>query len=355
MRQRLAAVCLIALLSAASASAQQSGQISGVVTDSSGAVMPGVTVTATEVSTSFQTTAVTADGGRFLFPSLRPAQYEITAVLTGFRTFRRQGVELLASQSLTLSVTLEVGALEDAVTVNAAAVQVDTSTSALSEVVDHARIVELPLNGRDVARLTTLVAGTILGSVSTETGKSIPGGLRLSSNGSQERQVSFRLDGTSNTDFYFQENQTFPFPDALQEFSIQTSNYSAVQGNNAGGVVNVVTRSGTNDLKGGAFGYVRDRAFNARNYFAAEPDHLKRHQFGGYAGGPILRSKTFCFAGWQETRIKNRAADVTAFVPTNDQRNGNFATCGAPCNRTIRDPLTGENFANNQKIGRAHV
>src|SRR5262249_32776928 len=112
-------------------------------------------------------------------------------------------------------------------------VQVDTTTSTFKEVVDHSRIVELPLNGRDAARLASLVPGTAVVSVSTETGKSIPGGLRLSSNGAQGRQVAFRLDGVSNTDFYFQENQTFPFPDALQEFSIQSSNYSAAYGNNA--------------------------------------------------------------------------------------------------------------------------
>jgi Carboxypeptidase regulatory-like domain len=347
MRQALFSVVICALL-ASPAAAQQAGQISGVVTDSSGAVVPGVSVTAIEVSTGFRSTAVTVDGGRYHFPSLRPTRYELTAEIAGFRTYRHQGIELQANQSLTVNVTIQVGALENAVTVTGETIQVDTTTSALSQVVDHARIVELPLNGRDVARLTTLVAGTVLGSVSTETGKSIPGGLRLSSNGSQERQVAFRLDGTSNTDFYFQENQTFPFPDALQEFSIQTANYTAAQGNNAGAVVNVVTRSGTNQFHGGAFGYVRDRAFNARNFFAPEPDHLKRNQFGGYTGGPIVRGKTLFFAGWQGTTIENRAADVSAFVPTVDQRNGNFATCGTPCTRPIRDPATGANFPDNQ-------
>src|SRR6185436_6279480 len=132
-------------------------------------------------------------------------------------------------------------------------VQVNTTTSTLSEVVDSARIVELPLNGRDAARLATLVAGTGIISVSTETGQGMPGGLQLSSNGSRNLQVSYKLDGSSNTDPYFQENQSFPFPDALQEFSIQTSNYSAAQGNNGGAMVNVVTRSGTNEVHGGAF------------------------------------------------------------------------------------------------------
>ena len=108
----------------------------------------------------------------------------------------------------------------------------------------------------------------------------------MSTNGTESRQVSFRLDGTSHTDPYFQQNQPFPFPDALQEFSIQTSNYSAGQGNSAGAVVNAVTRSGTNDFHGGAFGYVRDGKWNARNFFSPTRDFLKRKQFGGYGGGP---------------------------------------------------------------------
>ncbi len=109
----------------------------------------------------------------------------------------------------------------------------------------------------------------------------------MSANGAGERQNAYRLDGASNTDPYYQENQSFPFPDALQEFSIQTSNYSAQHGNNAGAVVNVVTRSGTNSFHGGAFEYIRDRKFNSKDYFAAEKDFLKRNQYGGFVGGPI--------------------------------------------------------------------
>ena len=136
----------------------------------------------------------------------------------------------------------------------------------------------------------------VLTQVDQESGKTIPGALRLSTNGTESRQVSFRLDGTSHTDPYFQQNQPFPFPDALQEFSIQTSNYSAVQGNSAGAVVNAVTRSGTNAFHGGAFDYLRDRTFNARNFFSPEKDFLKRQQYGGFLDGPIQHSRTFFFA-----------------------------------------------------------
>jgi len=125
-------------------------------------------------------------------------------------------------------------------------------------------------------------------------------------------QVSFRLDGTSHSDPYYQQNQPFPFPDALQEFSIQTSNYSAAQGNSAGAVVNAVTRSGTNALHGGAFGYLRDRKFTAKNYFNPEKDFLKRKQYGGFAGGPIVRNRMFFFGGWPGTTIAHRGPSTSA-------------------------------------------
>jgi hypothetical protein len=345
MLRRITFVFGLALLLAVKVYGQQAGQLVGSVTDNRGEAVPGVTVKAVEVGTGFARTAITGTDGRYVLPGLRPTQYDLVVEAKGFRSFRRTGVELLANQSLTLNIPLEIGTVTETVNVEGGAVQVDTSTSTLSEVVDRSRIVELPLNGRDAARLSTLVAGTIIDSVSAETGKSIPGGLRLSSNGSQARQVAFKLDGVSNTDFYFQENQTFPFPDALQEFSIQTSNYSAAHGNNAGAVVNVVTRSGTNDFHGGAFEFARNRVFNARNFFARERDFLKRNQFGAFGGGPVLlpgydgRNKTFFFLGWQGTRIRNRANDVTAFAPTNAQRNGDFASLLGGTNRVfLRDP-----------------
>jgi hypothetical protein len=166
--------------------------------------------------------------------------------------------------------------------------------------------------------------------------------------------VNYRLDGNTNTDFYFQLNQEFPFPDALQEFSIQTSNFSSQYGNNAGAVVNAVTKSGTNEVHGGAFEFVRNREFNARDFFAPVPDFLKRNQFGAYLGGPVYlpklyrgTNKTFFFIGWQGTRTRNVNAAKNALGPTVDEKNGNFTTCGNPCNTALKDPL-GVIFPGNQ-------
>jgi hypothetical protein len=345
--RRLPAVIYGLAFLATGALGQQTGQIVGVVTDATGAVVPGATVRATEPGTGFVRSTESGPAGQYVLTSLRPTQYDVSAEAQGFRTFRRTGVELLANQSLTIPVTLEVGSVTETVNVAGSVVQVDTSTSTLSEVIDQSRIVELPLNGRDAASLATLVPGTNVISVSRESGKSIPGGLQLSSNGTANRQVTYRLDGSSNTDTYYQENQTFPFPDALQEFSIQTSNYSAVHGNTAGAMVNVVTKSGTNEFHGGVFEFVRNRVFNARSFFAADRDRLQRNQFGAYGGGPVVKNRLFFFAGWQGTRIRNRGNNLNTFGPTSDQRRGNFATCGAPCTRVLRDPLGG-NFPNNQ-------
>src|SRR6267143_1080545 len=350
MRRILSAAWLslfLALLHTSPALAQ-TGQINGMITDNTVGVVPAATVKAVEVATGLSRDTVTGVDGRYTFTALRPTTYDITAELTGFRTSQRKGVLLQANENLTVNFAIELGTLAETVTVAGQSPTVDVTSATLSEVVDSKRIVELPLNGRDAARLSTLVSGMVLTEVDRESAKTIPGALRLSTNGTQAGQVSFRLDGTSHTDMYFQQNQPFPFPDALQEFSIQTSNYSAAQGNSAGAVVNAVTRSGTNNLHGGAFGYLRDRTFNSKNFFAAEKDFLKRKQYGGYAGGPIQHNKTFFFAGWQGTNIANRGTNLVQFAPTIDERNGNFATCGSACNKVLTDPLTGQPFPGNQ-------
>src|SRR3989475_226034 len=344
MRHILFAVWLslfLALLLASPALAQ-TGQINGVITDNSGAVVPGTNVRVVEVATGLSRDTVTGADGRYTFTSLRPTTYDITAELQGFRTAQRKGVVLQANQYLTVSFTVELSNIAETVTVTGESPTVDVTSATISEVVESKRIVELPLNGRDAAKLSTVVADMVLTSSDQESGKPTRGALGLSTNGTEWGRLSFRLEGTSHTDPYFQQNQPFPFPDALQEFSIQTSNYSAAQGNSAGAVVNAVTRSGTNEFHGGTFGYLRDRTFNARNFFSADKDFLKRKQYGGFLGGPIQRSKTFFFAGWQGTDLQNVGTSKTATVPTADQRAGNFGST------TVRDPLTGQPFPNNQ-------
>src|SRR2546425_4485116 len=167
MLQRIFLAVFLIGIRAGHGLAQEAGQIVGAVTDTTGAFIPGVAVKATEAATGYERTSVSREDGRYLLPSLRPTRYEITAEVPGFRTFRRVGVELLANQSLTLNITLQVGDITQTVEVLETPVQVDTTTSTIKEVVDHSRIVELPLNGRDAARLASLVPGTAVVSVLT--------------------------------------------------------------------------------------------------------------------------------------------------------------------------------------------
>ncbi|MDA0206399.1 MAG: TonB-dependent receptor [Acidobacteria bacterium] len=330
--------------------AQDTGRISGVVQDASGAVIPGVTVTALEAQTGLSRTAETNETGAYSFPALRPTEYSVRAETTGFQTSNQTGVVLDASANMTLNFTLQIGELTEVIEVESQAVAVNTTSSELSEVVDRARIIELPLNGRDVAKLANTVTGVIMSNISGESAKAIPGALEISANGTPGgRQTAYKLDGANNTDFYFQRNMSFPNPDAVQEFSIQTSNYSATTGNNAGASVNVVTRSGTNEWHGGVFEFVRNRVFNARNTFAADRDQLKRNEFGGHLGGPIIRNKSFFFASWQQRQLRDVRSAITAFAPTTAMQAGDFGSCGVNCDReTPVDPLTGVPFANKQ-------
>jgi hypothetical protein len=343
---------------------QGSGSLVGTVTDPSGAAVPSAKVTATNVGTGASRLALTAPDGYYVIPSLEPSVYKLNVDAVGFRAFTQTNITLLANQTLTVNVSLALGPTTESITVQATAVQVDTSTGTLRQVVDETRMVELPLNGRNAAQLTLLVAGAFNApsdGIDQGSTKTFPAGVTISVNGAQQGEVSYQLDGGNNTDEYTNINQPFPFPDALQEFSVQTSNYSAEYGQNAGAVVNVVTKSGTNDLHGDAFGFVRNAVFNARNFFAAQRDQLKRGQFGATAGGPVVlpgyngRNRTFFFLGYQGTRIRNLQGGLSAFVPTQANVSGDFSAllnAGNPDNPVgkivqIKDPVTGQPFPGN--------
>ncbi len=301
------------------AHAQGLGGIVGTVTDPSGAVIANAKVTATEVGTGFARTTTTDAQGRYVMTSLRPAQYDLSVETTGFRKFIQKGVTLLADQTLTVGVTVQVGRQEEVINVTSDAIQVDTSTPTLKQVIERERVQELPLNGRNAATLTLLVPGAVTapsGGADQGTTKTFPGAVTIAANGARQNMVSYQLDGGNYVDEYTNVNQPFPMPDALQEFSVQTSNYSAEYGQNAGAVVNVVTRSGTNQFHGDAFEFVRNEIFNARQWQATTRDQLKRNQFGGVVGGPIVHDRTFFFASAQATRFRNIGGAKTTTVPS---------------------------------------
>jgi hypothetical protein len=341
----------VLLAFAASAYAQGGGNvaITGTVMDPSGAVIPGAEVKVTQKNTAVTRTQATNGSGQFNLPSLPPATYTVAVTAKGFKEYL-QDVVLLADQVRDLDIHLQLGESSQQVTVEESAVQVNTVTPVIAQVIEQARVVELPLNGRNAADLTLLVPGAVSanghGATQGDT-KQVPGAESIAVNGARPDQISYNLDGANNQDLMSNTNNPFPFPDALQEFSVQTNSFDAQYGSNAGAVVNVVTKSGTNNWHGDVFEFVRNRVFNARNYFADTVDPLKRNQFGGTIGGPIHKDSSFIFFGYQGTRIRSKNGGTSAIVPTPAQLRGDFSSTSG----NIINPATGQPFPNKASIG----
>ena len=332
------------------AMAQATGGMTGVVTDDTGAVVPGVTVEVVNQGTTQTRVVVTGADGFFAVPLLAPGQYSVKATLAGFKTTTREGVTVRVNDTARVDVTMAVGAVEEAVTVTGEAPLVETSHATLGIVIDEQKVVELPLNGRNFTQLGTLIPGVVapptgLGGAG---GDATPGGFGavtsgFSVNGMRNQSNNFLLDGSSNNDTFNTGFVLRPPPDAIQEFKILTHSYNAEYGRGAGSVVNVVTRSGTNQVHGGAWEFNRDDALQARNYFAAPEQakpKLKQNQFGGALGGPLVRNRLFGF-GYYEGHRNTTGVTQNLVVLSDAQRRGDFGST------TIRDPLTGLPFPNN--------
>jgi hypothetical protein len=314
------ALCVAFLVFATSLFGQGGGNvaITGTVMDPSGAVVAGAEVKVTQKNTAITRNQMTNASGQFNLPSLPPDTYTVSVAAKGFKEYL-QDVVLLADQIRDIDVRLQLGESSQQITVEESSVQVNTVTPVLAQVIDQQRVINLPLNGRNAADLTLLVPGANNanghGATQGDT-KQVPGAESISVNGARPDQISYNLDGANNQDLMSNTNNPFPFPDALQEFSVQTNSFDAQYGSNAGAVVNVVTKSGTNQWHGDAFEFVRNRVFNARNYFADKVDPLKRNQFGGTIGGRIFKDKSFIFFGYQGTRVRSVSNATNAIVPT---------------------------------------
>jgi len=355
---------LIAVANAQHSFGQGLGTISGTVTDPSGAEIPSAAVVATQTDTGATISVKTNGTGAYVFPSLAPSGYTISVTAAGFKVYVQTGIVLQANQSETVNAVLQLGEPSQIVTVVANAVQVDTTTGTLSQVIDRKSVNDLPLNGRNAAQLTELVAGVILGPVdNADQGltKTFPAAVTVSINGSRSSDTNFMFDGGNNIDEYTNVNQPFPFPDALQEFSVQTSNYNAEYGQNAGGVVNIVSKSGGDAFHGNLFEYVRNGIFNARNYFSSTVDPLKRNQFGGTFGGPVAiphlagSKHSFFFVGYQKTIVRDQQGGVNSYIPTQANMNGDFSAmlnasnAANPIGKAVQivNPHTGVAYPNN--------
>lgn len=352
-RLQVAALSCVALelMSAAPLLAQATGTISGVVTDESGAVIPGVTIEVNNTATNQTRTVVTGAIGFYTVPLLQPGPYSAKATLQGFRTMTREAITVTVESTTRVDFRMTLGAIVETITLDANTTPlVETAHAQLGLVVDRETIVDLPLNGRNFTQLGTIMPGVVAPppGLGGGGGDATPGGFGATTsgfnvNGMRNQSNNFLLDGASNNDTFNTGFVMRPPPDAIQEFKILTHSYNAEYGRNSGSVVNVVTRAGSNDLRGAAWEFNRDDSVQARNFFAPanQPKpKLKQNQFGGSVGGPIARDRVFGF-GYYEGHRNTSGNTQNIVVLTDAQRTGNFGST------TIRDPLTGTPFTNN--------
>jgi hypothetical protein len=336
---------LAVVVLAAPARAQTTASIYGTVTDVQQGVLPGASVTATNTLTNETRSAVTNDLGIYNFPNLSLGVYRVQAGLPGFKTAVREGIELSLNRNAKVDLRLEVGEIVETVSVSADAPLVEATTNEMGTLVDQRRVQQLPLNGRNALSLISLIPGAQQLDSRTEQGFNIN---RVAFNGVRPELSGWLLDGGDNTQPLRNYGNTVPNPDSIQEFRVVSNNYSAESGRSVGAIVNVVTKSGTNQIHGSAFEFLRNDSMNADNYFLGAPDKLNQHQFGGTLGGPIVQDKTFFFASYQGFRRSRESFQNSALVPTELERRGDFSQSifqNKPV--TLIDPLTGQQFPGN--------
>lgn len=317
------------------------GTIFGVLRDGSGAVIPQAQVTARNVATSLQRVASTDESGTYVISNLPVGQYSLSAEKAGFRRFVQEGISLVVNENARVDIALTVGQVTESITVTAESTGVDTRSSAMGEVVDRTRVQELPLKGRNTMELARVVPGVLRVSAPSSVTQA-RGGPQITVAGGRDTENEFRLDGTAHKNLTHNSALNLPSPDALQEFKVMTSNFSAEYGRYGGGVFVAVTRAGTNEFHGSAWEYLRNKALNSRNFFSADKPDLKQNQFGMTFGGPVVRDRTFFFGSYQGLRIRESQLFGTARPPTALERSGNFSASA----RTPNDPLTGQPYPN---------
>jgi hypothetical protein len=344
---QLLLVCLLAFACSAAVFAQATSQISGTVTDASGAVIAGAQITATQTTTGITRSATSDASGVYTLPSLPLGPYRLEVKKEGFTTFVQTGILLQVGSAATVNPVLKVGEVTQSVQVEATAPMVDTTTTGVGQVVNSQSVVDLPLNGRQVTQLITLAGASntvqygfggapSVGNLVSS--KNYPNEALVSVAGGMLNGTTYLMDGGTFNDPFNNLNLPTPFPDAVQEFNVQTSAIPAQYGMHTGGAINIATKSGTNQFHGDAFEFVRNSDFNAKDYFSVNAktpnglsDGLKRNQFGGTIGGPIKKNKLFFFLGYQGTLIRQKPPANQAILPTASELQGNFQNYAANC------------------------
>lgn len=344
LRCALAAV-LLSSVPVSVAYAQLTAQISGTIQDSTGAVVPIAEVTVTNENTGIQWEAKVNQSGIYTVPLLQPGLYRINVRANGFRPVSRTGVELRVAQTAQLDFTLELGTSSESITVTEQIPLLDAGSNAIGAVVDPQQVEALPMLGRNSNALVTLVPGVRATRQTTLNAVLESHYQFFSINGSRPNQSQFMLDGGNNTNLTFNGPEYSPQVEEVQQFKIQTSNFSAEYANSGGGVINVVSKSGTNEFHGSAFNYFRNDVLSANDFFSNSSGRarpvLRYNQFGGTVGGPVIKNRTFFFFSYEGLRQKSPTV-VTTSVPTELQKAGDFSRTLSSNGQlvTIYDPAT---------------
>ena len=327
-----------ALLCASSwAQSVETSRVTGVVTDASGATVAGAHVQITQTSTGLVRTVVTSGDGTYTIPDLPTGPYRLQVQKEGFTTYVQDGIVLEVASNPTLNVSLQVGAVTQAVTVEANAAIVETHSSSVGEVVNHQEILDIPLNARDPEQLLTLTPSAVVAG-GYNTALDYPNPYTIAFAGTSPGVGTYILDGGNDNDAHTSDSYPLPFPDALQEFSVLLTAVPAQYGMHSSATVNAITKSGTNEFHGDAFEFVRNAAFNARSFYAPVRDPLKRNQFGGVLGGPIRKDKLFFFGAFQDTIVRDVSNGNVAFLPTTQELAGDFTTANS--SQCLAKPVT---------------
>jgi hypothetical protein len=341
---RTAIVCatLALILSAPLYAQLATGNISGFVKDPTGAALPDATVTAKMVEQQFTRTTQANTEGFYTLPAMPPGTYEMTFEAKGFQKQLQTGITLTVSQNLRVDANMAVGAIETQVTVESTAPLVDTTSHTMSGLVDDRRVVDLPLNGRNVIALARILPG-VLNVFAPQQMSDARGGPEMNVNGGRPNMNLFTFNGGYFNNPSRNTGMNYPPPDAVQEVRILTHNFAAEYGRNPGSQVNVISRAGTNEFHGSAWEFLRNDVLNARSFFSPRVADQKQNQFGAAAGGPLVRDKLFVFGSYQGLRDHREAETIEALVPSTAQRNGDFTGLGFDIANPV-DAVTGQPF-----------
>jgi hypothetical protein len=312
--------------------------------DPSGLGVAGAVVTATLVERGTTRTVPTGADGQFVMSLMPIGNYVISVAKEGFKRYEQKGVELTANQNVRLDLQLELGSIAESVSVTAEPPLVDTRSATMGTLIDSRRVLELPTNGRNVVALAAILPG-VSNISSPQSFTNYNQGPTYNVNGSRANANRLLFDGMQFNVAFRNSGMNYPPPDALQEVKVLTNHFSAEYGRNSGSVFNVVTRSGSNEIHGAAWEFLRNQKLNARSFFAPSvKPQLIQNQFGATAGGPIRKNKLFIFGSYEGLRVRPAALSSSAFPLTAEERAGDFSATRT----AVRDPLTGQPFSGNR-------